>query len=388
MRLAVLSSHPIQYNAPIFRKLAEKADVEVFYAHKATAANQANAGFDVPFEWDIDLTSGYRHVFLTNIARNPNPISFSGCDTPDIGRELSRGKFDALLITGWSLKSYIQGLFAAKRLHIPVLVRGDSQLATVRSRLKKTLKEVAYPPFLRSFDAACYVGARSRAYYEHYRFPAERLFFSPHCIDADWFRQKATLEARAGVRMRYGIKDETPILLFAGKLIPMKRPNDVIAAAATCRSRGMNLEVMIAGSGVLEPQIREQARELGVPVHMLGFCNQSQMPEVYAACDMLILPSEAAETWGLVVNEALACGKPFIISDTCGCAGDFALDGTAGRAAPRANIEGLADAILDVLAHPPSLQSIQAKSARYSLENAAAGILNAAEFSQKRLRRQ
>ena len=381
MHLAVLSSHPIQYNAPIFRKIAEKVDIDVFFAHKATPADQANAGFGVSFEWDVDLTSGYRHFFLRNVAKNPNLVSFSGCDTPDIGLQLSRGNYDSLLILGWNLKCYLQGLFAAKRLGIPVLVRGDSQLNTPKSLLKRVVKEVAYPPFLRSFDAACYVGAQSRAYYEHYRFPSKRLFFSPHCVDNDWFCQRATDEARNRVRTRCGIPDKTPVLLFAGKLIPRKRPHDVIAAASECRSRGVKVEIMIAGSGELEPQIRDQARELGVPTHMLGFCNQSQMPEAYAASDMLILPSEW-ETWGLVVNEALACGKPFIISETCACAPELASDGIAGRIAPCANVKALANAIIELLSHPPSALNILAKSASFSVEKAVEGILTATEFLQ------
>src|SRR5690349_6098459 len=115
-RLAILVSHPVQYYAPLFRKLAGLVDVHVFYAHRASPAEQARAGFGRPFAWDVDLTTGYAHSFLENVARWPGTDHFAGCDTPGVVRHLRAGRFQALLVTGWHLKTYLQGAFAAKRL--------------------------------------------------------------------------------------------------------------------------------------------------------------------------------------------------------------------------------------------------------------------------------
>ena len=71
MRLAIVTSHPIQYQAPIFRALAKTLELDVYFAHRATAQDQAAAGFGVAFEWDSDLLTGYRHTFLENVARSP-----------------------------------------------------------------------------------------------------------------------------------------------------------------------------------------------------------------------------------------------------------------------------------------------------------------------------
>src|SRR5262245_41269569 len=125
IRLAVLTSHPVQYYAPLFRELAKAVDLHVFYAHRASPAEQAQAGFGTPFEWDVDLTSGYAHTFLENVARRPGTDRFSGCDTPRIGCLLREGRFAALLVMGWHLKTYLQGTLAARRLGIPVMVRSD-----------------------------------------------------------------------------------------------------------------------------------------------------------------------------------------------------------------------------------------------------------------------
>ncbi|MET0272346.1 MAG: hypothetical protein ABW360_05100, partial [Phenylobacterium sp.] len=124
MRLAIVASHPIQYQAPLFRELSRRADVTVFFAHQASASDQSKAGFGVGFEWDVDLLSGYRSQYLRNVAREPGLDHFGGCDTPSIAAELRQAPFDAVLLMGWHLKAFWQAIWAAKRLGIPVMVRG------------------------------------------------------------------------------------------------------------------------------------------------------------------------------------------------------------------------------------------------------------------------
>lgn len=376
MRLAVLTSHPIQYYAPLFAHLATRLDLHVFFAHQPSAQQQADAGFGTAFNWDVDLTSGYSHSFLKNVAKAPDATRFSGCDTPEIGDRLAEGKFDAVLTLGWHLKSLLQGVWAAKRRGLPVLVRGDSQLSTPRSALKRWGKSVVYPAFLRTFDAALYVGKRSRAYYEHYSYPADRLFSSPHCVDTERFRSAATEEARNTLRSRLGVEPDVFLILFVGKLVPLKRPLDVIEAANALRARGAKAEVMIAGAGELDIAMKEKARQLGVPLHSLGFKNQSEMPSVFAAADVLVLPS-SQETWGLVCNEALACGKPIIVSDEVGCAPDLAADGHVGRVYRMGDVDGCVQALASLLAMPPSLAEIAKISSRWTIAAAAEGVLEA-----------
>jgi glycosyltransferase involved in cell wall biosynthesis len=379
MRLAIVMSHPIQYYAPLFRALAEQLDLVVFFAHQATPSDQARAGFGIEFEWDVSLLSGYAHTFLSNVATRPALNHFSGCDTPEIGERLRKGRFDAVLVQGWYLKSFLQAIFAAKVQGLPVLARGDSHLDTPRSAPKRIAKSAVYPLFLHMFDAALHVGDRSGAYWKHYGYPVSRLFFSPHCIDAGWFSSRATAQARAELRGRLGIGSETKVALFAGKLLALKRPIDVVAAVARLTAEGRDLRLLVAGAGPLQDEISEAARSAGASIHMLGFCNQTMMPKAYAAADFLVLPSER-ETWGLVANEALACGRPVVLSDTVGSAPDLAGDGTAGRVFPVRDVRALAIAIADLLDHPPSSAAIAAKSSAFSVERAAQGIVRAVEF--------
>ena len=375
MRLAILVSHPIQYYTPLFRELARRIDICVYFSHRATPDQQAAAGFGTAFYWDVDLVGGYKHVFLRNVASDPGTNHFRGCDTPEISERLAAGRFEVLMVMGWHLKSYWQGVWAAKRRGMPVVVRGDSHLDTPRSRPKHVAKSAAYPTLLRAFNAALYVGRRNRSYYEYYRYPADRMFSSPHCVDTLRFAVGATPYARSKLRARLGLASEDKVVLFAGKLVDFKRPLDLIDAAALARRAGLPIRVVVAGSGPLEDEMRHQASSKSVPLNILGFQNQTEMPAAYAAADVLGLPSTGRETWGLVCNEALASGLPIVVSDAVGCAPDLASDGSVGRTFPLGDVRAFAETLGAALHSPPTEQEIQRISDRYTVAAAANGVM-------------
>jgi glycosyltransferase involved in cell wall biosynthesis len=374
-RLAILASHPVQYYAPLFRELAQHVHLHVFYAHRATPEQQAAAGFGTGFDWDVDLTSGYSHSFLRNVADAPGTSHFAGCDTPEISLCLREGRFGAVLALGWHLKSMVQGIWAAKRLGLPVVVRGDSHLDTPRGAMKSAVKALSYPMLMRVFDACLYVGLRNKAYYQHYGVPEARLFHSPHCVDTARFREGASAEARSLLRKRLDVNSEEKLVLFSGKLLPFKRPLDVVDAVALVRRSGLNASVVVAGSGPLEGEMRVRAQTLSVPLHVLGFQNQSAMPAAYAASDVVVLPSSGRETWGLVCNEALACGRGIIVSDKVGCGPDLAADNAVGQMFPIGNIHEFAKCLERSLVMPPSLEEVYALSERFSMRAAADGVV-------------
>src|SRR5436190_2131419 len=179
----MVASHPVQYQTPWFRALAAAVDLTVFFCHQQSRADQAKAGFDTPFDWDVPLLDGYRSVWLRNVAADAGVDRWSGCDTPEIAYELAGRRFDACIINGWYLKSYVQALRASRRHRIPVLVRGDSQLVTPRPMLTRVAKALPYRWLLQRIDGHLYVGQRNAEYLRHYGVSPERLFFAPHFVD-------------------------------------------------------------------------------------------------------------------------------------------------------------------------------------------------------------
>lgn len=376
-RLGVLASHPIQYQAPLFRELARHVNLTVYFAHRQTTAGQAAAGFNVAFEWDVDLLSGYEHRFLRNRAIHPSTDHYAGCDTPEIAEQIRQGGFDAFLVTGWYLKSYWQAIRACRRQGVPVMVRGDSQLGTPRSWLKQSFKELIYPRILSQFDAFLYVGKKNKEYLKHYGVAAERLFFAPHCIDNDAFARGAMEINRAASRERLGIKPSQLAVLFVGKLLDIKRPYDLVDSLQLLRSQGVDSIGVFVGDGPLRCKLENQGRERNVPLIFQGFRNQTELPESYVAADVLVLPS-GSETWGLVVNEALASGTPVVVSDAVGCAPDLVTEGETGAVYPVGDIAMLADALKRTLVIKRQSPQIFRKADNYSIHKAAQGILDAA----------
>ena len=386
-RLAIVASHPIQYLVPLFRALSEVVDLHVFYAHRQSPEQQADSGFGVPFEWDSNLLDGYGHTFMANRSRRPNTHSYGGCDSPEVEQRLAQGGFDTLLTMGWFLKSYVQAIRASKRLGMRVMVRGDSTLAERRGLLLRAAKRVAFPAALRQINAFPIVGRRSRLYLEHFGVSEERMFWSPHAVDNGWFAATAqkTKSSRERTRADLGALPGESIVLFVGKFLALKRPFDVVKALASLHARGANVRGIFVGDGELDAGLRNTARETHAPISFVGFKNQSELPAIYAAADVLVLPSDQ-ETWGLVVNEAMACGTPAIVSDAVGCSDDLIDAGTTGFRYPVGDIESLAVAIESMLPIASSggvKRALEDKMREYSLESAVAGIVAAREHGRK-----
>lgn len=388
-RLALVVTHPIQYYVPWYRALAARSELEleVLYCHRQDAQGQAAAGYGVAFDWDVPLLEGYRYRFLRNVARCPSTDRFFGCDTPELHQLLTRARYDAVLVQGWYVKSYLQAIAAARRAGLPCLVRGDSHLHMRSSRLKRWAKYVPYRVLMRQFAAALAVGTWSRAYFRHYGIPAARIHLAPHSVDNAYFGLQAerARAKRAELRARFGLSAAATVLLFVGRLIPRKRVADVIEAVARVPHR--RFELLLVGDGPLRGALQALAEARGVALRCAGFLNQSELPSAYAVADLLILPGGEAETWGLVVNEAMAAGLPALVSDQVGAGPDLVRPGQTGAIHRHGDVAELAQ-ILDAY-DPVDWQRMgrlaQVHVQQWSPEAAAAAVVQSlAEPSRPR----
>lgn len=385
LRLAVVASHPVQYQAPWYRALASLVDLRVFFAHRAGPADQARAGFDVAFDWDVPLLEGFEFEWLENTAADAGVDHFFGCNTPGVGQALERGRFDAVVVNGWHLLTYWQTIRAARRAATPVMVRGDSQLATARSLLRRGAKRLLYPRVLRSFDACLVVGRRNADYYRHYGVPSERLFSSPHCVDNAFFARHAAIarQDRAGLRRELGLPSDAIVFAFVGKLIEKKRPLDFLMALDAVAREHPTTHGLVIGDGALRARLEAHRSRHRTACAFAGFVNQSGMARVYAAADALVLPSTAGETWGMVVNEAMACGVPAIVSDQVGCAPDLIVESETGLTYPCGDVAALAQRMARVAADAELRAAMGRRAARHvarlSPEAAADGVIRALE---------
>jgi len=186
-----------------------------------------------------------------------------------------------------------------------------------------------------------------------------RVFLTPYVVNTEFFA-RAQGASRIELRRAWGVPDDAPVALYVAKLVPWKRPQDLLEAAA----RVKGLHVVLAGEGRIRPELEALAAEadLAGRVHFLGFVNQDQLPSVYAASDFLVLPSEY-EPFGVVVNEAFGAGKTATVSEACGCAGDLVRDGETGFVVPVGDVETLS-LRLRSLAWDDRLREALSKNAR------------------------
>lgn len=382
MKLKLATTHPIQYQVPWFRALAAQSslDFEVGYAVLPDDTAQG-AGFGVPFAWDIPLLDGYRWRLLDRGGRSGDDAdleSFRGLRLRHPGRWLTSDT-SAMLVTGWNSLALVQLIFAARRRRIPVLVRGDSHLRRPRRLAIRLLHRL----FLRLFAAFMVVGEANRAFYRSHGIPEERLFDCPHFVDNERFSAAAAAArpSRGEHRRRWGLTDQAVVVCFAGKLIATKNIPELLTALALARRSRPELELLVVGDGELRRELETSARELGVPTAWTGFLNQSELPQAYASADLLVLPS-LGETWGLVVNEALACGLPVIASDRVGCVPDLVHPGRTGETYSSGQPAELADRLVLLAANAELRASEgaagrQLVAARYSVTQAVDGTLAA-----------
>jgi len=335
-RLAIVTTHPIQYYAPVFRLLAEQknAVLRVFYTWGIQSQNKYDPGFGKTIEWDIPLLEGYDHVFVHNTSPDPGSHHFRGIVNPALLQEVSAWQPDAVLIYGWNYHSHLR-LMRKLKGEIPIWFRGDSHLLDPIPWWKRILKKAVLSTIYRYIDLAFYVGTQNKRYYQAFGLREKQLVFAPHAIDNDRFRDepgKDYAAQAASWRAELGFRPEDIVVLFVGKFEAKKNPQLLLRAIQkhNLLPGKVQLKLLLVGNGVLEDQLVQQA--LNDPnILFIAFQNQSQMPVVYRLGNVLCLPSAGpGETWGLAINEAMASGLPVIVSARVGCAPDLVQMGKTG----------------------------------------------------------
>ncbi len=379
--LAVVLSHPIQYYSPIFRELAKRIRLRVFYCHDLKPEERLATGIGREFSWDVPLLDGYEWEYLRNVSSHPGVHSFFGCNAPDLFKILRAERYRSVMVGGWQLYAYCQAMIAAKRHGVKLLVRGDSQRPGGRRFWKRVAKRAVYSLAAAQIDAFLAVGQRAAEYYRYYGGKPEKIYFVPHCVDNRWWSERAESAQQriTALRSKWNLPAGPTTFLFVGRFIPMKRPVDLARAFLEAR-RSADLRLVYVGDGTLKSAVADVVRD-SPDVSFVGFQNQSALPELYALGDALVLPSDAGETWGLVVNEAFASGVPAVVSDEVGSAPDLIDNGLTGLTFNGGDITALRDALLDF----DRLKRtgfefgthLRLKINRYSVENAVVGICSA-----------
>jgi len=342
-RLAIVTTHPIQYNAPAFAELAKQKDlcVRVFYGWRGAIENTLDPGFGQSFQWDVPLLEGYDYEFVENMSKQPGSHHFRGINLPGLKGKINAWNADSVLVYGWCYQSHLEIM---RHFHgrLPVFFRGDSTMLnasySIRSWLRSRLLNWVY----RHVDTAFYCGSNNRDYFLAHGLDSTQLTFAPHAVDNRRFDIASASAEASEMRRTLGISEDDVVFLLPAKLEPVKAPHLLLDAFEQLQCSGeSNSHLLFAGSGLLETSLKERR----VPnTHFLGFQNQSQMPVVYRSADLVVLPS-LSESWGLALNEAMASSRAVLASDRVGAAADLIKPGENGWIVVANDVNSLADAL-------------------------------------------
>jgi len=328
-KLAIITTHPIQYYAPVFQLLHKRGelDIKVFYTWGEASAHKFDPGFNKKIKWDIPLLDGYPYEWVKNTSKEPGTHHFNGVINPGLVEQIKNWQPDAILIYGWGFQSHLKVLRYFKN-KVPVFFRGDSTLLDEENGARAILKTAFLKWVYRHVDHAFYPGTNTKAYFKKYGLKDGQLSFAPHAIDNKRFASDRSNEVSV-LRKNLGIEADEVLALFAGKFEEKKSPVLLLEAFLNLNLTGAHL--LFVGNGPLEGQLKLKA-EKNSRIHFMDFQNQSQMPVVFQACDLFCLPSKGpGETWGLAINEAMASGKAILASDKVGAAADLVEPGKNGE---------------------------------------------------------
>lgn len=337
MRLAIITTHPIQYYAPVFKLLNQRINIKVFYTWGEKAIEKFDPGFGKAVNWDIPLLDGYDYEWIKNTSTDPGSHHFRGIINPDLVNKIEAWQADAVLIYGWAYHSHLKTMRYFKN-KIPVYFRGDSTLLDIKKGVRALFRSVFLKWVYQHVDHAFYVGTNNKAYFKKYGLKENQLSFAPHAIDNDRFAISRHTEAMA-LRLSLQLTNNDVLILFAGKFESVKNAATLIAAVAVLNLP--NIHLLLVGNGVNEAALKAQANLTNCKnIHFMSFQNQDHMPVLYQAADLFCLPS-ISETWGLSVNEAMACTKPVLLSDKVGAAADLVTEGINGYTFKAGNVNDL-----------------------------------------------
>jgi glycosyltransferase involved in cell wall biosynthesis len=335
--------------------------------------------FGIEFEWDVDVLSGYEWRVVKG-HRNQAPDDFLSIYASGIGREL-RANYDAVVIEGYGFAGYIEAVRCARRARSRVIYLSESTLEEMpRSALKRKLKGGFFRWLVRPDDHGLAAGTRSRRYLEYMGVCPQQIHDYPYCVDTSltdraWPRRE---ELRAERRAELGLSSDSVVFVFSGKIFDKKDPLGFLEAFSRVSGRA---DVLMIGAGEQQDRVKELAA-LDPRIHFLGFRNQTELPSLYAASDVLVLPSKYAESWGLVVNEAMSMGCAAIVSDRVGSSADLIEGRDTGLVVPAEDPGALAAALQQCVDDRELLALWQANVRSviepHSPERAAQGVREAA----------
>lgn len=392
-KLAVITTHVIQYAVPLYKKISAHPDIDltIFFCSQKGSVPMTDSGFNEKFKWDMINLEGLNHKFLKNYSPFDSVDNFFGLFNPGIIPEIKNNRYDAVFIGGYSIASFWLAFLACWLTRTPYILSGEppSPLrSNARVMVTKWIKRLFMPALLEKSAAIIYIGEKSKEYYLSLnKRIGGKLFFCPYSVDNDYFlRQSEDLHSKKEqLKKELGIPADYPVILYLSKLTKWKRPMFLLKVFEKL-DHPANL--VYVGSGYRLPVLKEY-----ISIHNLkrifffGFQNYSQVSKFYSIADIFVLPS-MGESWGLVINEAMCFGLPVVVTNKVMSAYDLVKHGENGYIFSRDDLDSFVGALNNLLKNSGLRNSMGAKSLeiirRWNYQGYIKGLLGALEYITKK----
>lgn len=369
-KLIYILSHPIQYQSPLLKKLAQQPeiDLKVLYLTKHTMGG-TDRQFGKKIKWDIPLLDGYDYEFIKNHSPKAGVSgSFFGLMNFGIVHKIRKEKADVVLVHGWGyFTNWLIFLFSFL-IKAKLWMRSESPLNQELLKPKALLtvkKAIIKHLVFKHFDKFLYIGKQNKDFYKYYGIAEHKLIFTPYAVDNEYYQKqyREHIGQKAKIKEEIDLPLDAKVILSVGKYIAKKRPLDILKAYNKLNDK--NKALLMVGEGKLRPEMEAYIRQNNLKnVFLTGFINASQIYKYFIAADLFVLASGAGETWGLVTNEAMNFGLPVITSDMPGSAYDLIEEGKNGYVFKTGGTDELSAFLDEVI----NLKSVSSEMKEYILK--------------------
>jgi glycosyltransferase involved in cell wall biosynthesis len=348
IRVTFVSPEPTPYRAPLLDRIAAGGEIEltVVYAARTVAGRT----------WTVEPK--HRAVFLDGVSvpglrgvlRHDYPV------TPGIWRVLGESAPDCVVVSGWSTFAAQAALAWCRVHHVPYLLLVESHDDGPKPGWRRRVKEAVVPSVIGGADSVLVTGSLARDSVVSLGASPDRVRVFANTVDVEWFGDQADrLSARRDeLRAGFGLEREDVAVVTVARLAPEKGLDVLLRAAGTH-------PVLVIGDGPERGRLEALARELGVRATFAGDRPLEGVLDAYVAADVFALLS-SYEPWGVVVNEAAACGLTLVLSERVGAARDLLRDDENGFLVPAGDVEAAADALARLASDPGLRESMGARS--------------------------
>jgi glycosyltransferase involved in cell wall biosynthesis len=348
IRVTFVSPEPTPYRAPLLDRIAAGGEIELTVVYAARTV--AGRTWTVKPEHRAVFLDGVTIPGLHGVLRHDYPV------TPGIWRVLGESAPDCVVVSGWSTFASQVALAWCRVHRVPYLLLVESHDDGPKPGWRRRVKETVVPTVVGGADSVLVTGSLARDSVVSLGAEPGRVRVFANTVDVERFGDLADRLAarRDELRAGFGLALDDVAVVTVARLAPEKGIDVLLRAAGS-------LPVLVVGDGPERGRLEALARELGARAVFAGDRPLESVLEAYAAADVFALLS-SYEPWGVVVNEAAACGLPLVLSDRVGAARDLLRDGENGCLVPAGDVNASADALARLASDPGLRESMGARS--------------------------